>query len=109
MADESHEANETKCLRIFGGEFDNELKIGTHISNVSKTMGQRKGALSRSRNRMLTIVKLAIYKTAILPHMAKCSTFWHFCKAADKRLIEKPQEKARRLFIVTHPHHIQIH
>ena len=46
---------------------------------------------------MPTNAKLTIYKTAILSHLTYCSTVWHFCKVADKRKLERLQEKALRV------------
>ena len=41
-----------------------------------------------------THAKLQLYKAAILPHLTYCSTIWHFCRASDKRKVERLQERA---------------
>ena len=55
------------------------------------------GVISRFRNIMPSNAKLTIYKSAILSHLTYCSTVWYFCKVADKRKIERLQEKALRV------------
>ena len=97
MADENNEAEQTRCLKLLGVEVDDELTFGTHISNLCKRVSQRIGVLSRFRNMIPTNAKLTIYTSAILPHLRYCSTVWHFCKVADKRKIERLQEKALRV------------
>ena len=97
MADECNEAEQTRCLKLLGVEVDDELTFSTHIGNLCKRVSQRIGVISRFRNIMPTNAKLTIYKTAVLSHLTYCSTVWHFCKVADKRKIERLQEKALRV------------
>ena len=37
-----------------------------------------------------------MYIKAILPHLTYCSTVWHFCRASDRRKLERLQERAPR-------------
>ena len=97
MADINNETEQTRCLKLLGVEVDNELTFSTHIGNLCKRVGQRIGVISRFRNIIPTSAKLTIYKSAILSHLTYCSTVWHFCKVADKRKIERLQEKALRV------------
>ena len=44
--------------------------------------------------------KLQLYKSAILPHLIYCHTVWHFCRASDKRKLERIQERALRAVFI---------
>ena len=42
-----------------------------------------------------THAKLQLYKAAtVLSHLTYCSTIWHFCRASDKRKVERVKERA---------------
>lgn len=43
-----------------------------------------------------TDAKLQLYKAAILPHLCYCHLTWHFCKASDRRKLERIQERGLR-------------
>ena len=50
----------------------------------------------RLRKHIPTEAKLQIYKTAILPYLTYCSLAWHFCKATDKKKLERVNERVLR-------------
>ena len=66
------------------------------ISEVCKKASRKVGVLSRLRNLVPCSAKRTIYKTSILPHLPYCHIVWHFCKASDRRKIERVQERALR-------------
>jgi len=43
-----------------------------------------------------TEAKLQLYKAAISPHLTYCHLAWHFCKASDRRKLERIQERGLR-------------
>ena len=52
--------------------------------------------LMRLRNIIPYSVKPQLYKSAILPHLTYCDIVWHFCKTADRRKLQRIQERALR-------------
>lgn len=50
----------------------------------------------RLKNLIPTEAKLQLYKAAILPHLTYCHLTWHFCKASDRRKLERVQERGLR-------------
>ena len=50
----------------------------------------------RLRNLIPCNAKLALYKSAILPHLTYFHLVWNFCKSSDSRKIERVQERALR-------------
>ena len=50
--------------------------------------------LSRLRHLIPSKAKLLLYEAFILPHLTYCHLIWHFCKSADKRKVERIQERA---------------
>jgi len=50
----------------------------------------------RLKNLIPTEAKLQLYKAAILPHLTYCHLTWHFCKASDRRKLERIQERGLR-------------
>ena len=44
-----------------------------------------------------TMAKLCIEKPSILPHFNYCSVVWHFCKASDRRKMERTNERGLRV------------
>lgn len=57
---------------------------------------ERIGVLLRLKNLIPTEPKLQLYKAAILPHLTYCHLTWHFCKASDRRKLERIQERGLR-------------
>ena len=51
----------------------------------------------RLRKLIPTEAKLRIYKTAILPHLTYCILVWHFCKASDRKKLERVNERGTLL------------
>ena len=83
-----------KSIKLFGVFLDSELNFSEHISYVCKKGSQQIGILRRLRKLIPTHGKLQLYKAAILPHLTYCSTICHFCRASDKRKVERLQERA---------------
>ena len=90
------EIEQTSSMKLLGASIDDRLNFTEHIKNVSTKASQRVGVIFRLRNLIPTETKLLLYKTAILPHLTYCDTIWHFCKASDKRKLERVQERALR-------------
>ena len=86
-----------KSFKLFGVLLDSELKFSEHISSVCKKASQQIRVLRRLRKLIPTHAKLQLYKAAILPHLTYCSTIWHFCRASNKRKVQRLQERALRL------------
>ena len=86
-----------KSFKLFGVLLDSALKFSEHISSVCKKASQQIRVLRRLRKLIATHAKLQLYKAAILPHLTYCSTIWHFCRASNKRKVERLQERALRL------------
>ncbi len=82
-----------KLLRV---SIDDRLDFTEHINNVSTKACQKVGLIFRLCNLIPTETKFLWYKKAILPHLTYCDTVWHFCKASDKRKLERVQERALR-------------
>ena len=78
-----------KSIKLFGVLLDSELNFTEHISFVCKKTSQQIGVLRRLRKLIPTHAKLQLYKAAILPHLTYCSSIWHFCRASDKRKVER--------------------
>ena len=72
------------------------LMISAHVKSVSIKTTRRIGVLSRLRKLIPVEAKLAIYKSAILPYFSYCSLVWHFCKASDRRKLERINERGLR-------------
>ena len=75
---------------------DSELNFSEHISWVCKKATQGIGVSVRLLKKLIpTYAKLQLYKAAILPHLTYCSTtIWHFCRASDKRKLERVKDGA---------------
>lgn len=82
---------------MLGVLLDPELNFNEHFSFVCKKASQQLGVLRRLRKVIPTHAKLQLYKAAILPHLTYCSIIWHFCRASDKRKVERLRERARRV------------
>ena len=83
-------------ITLLGVDIDNALNFSGHISNICKKSSQRVGVISRLRNLIPQTAKLQLFKSAILPCLTYCSTFWNLCKASDSRKLERVQERALR-------------
>lgn len=67
-----------------------------HLATVSRSTSRRIGVLMRLRKLIPTDAKLHIYKAAVLPYFQYCSLVWHFCRASDRRKLEKINERGLR-------------
>ncbi|CAB3994882.1 Hypothetical predicted protein, partial [Paramuricea clavata] len=75
--------------KILGADLDDKLNFNKHISEVCKCSSQKVGVILRLRNLILTKSKLDLYKTSVLPQLTYCHTVWYFCKAPDRRKLER--------------------
>lgn len=91
-----HTVNISDELKLLGVTIDKELHFSQHISAICKKASRLIGVLMRLRKLIPTEAKLQIYKTAILPHLTYCSLVWHFCKATDKKKLERVNERGLR-------------
>ena len=72
------------------------LNFNNHITAVCRQSSQKVGVLLRLWKLIPVSAKLQLYKSAILPHLTYCHLVWHFCRASDKRKLERIQERALR-------------
>ena len=96
MSIQGSEIESTEKLNLLGVTIDSKLNFNHHINNVCKKASQRIGVLMRLKNLIPTEAKLQLYKAAILPHLTYCHLTWHFCKASDRRKLERIQERGLR-------------
>ena len=91
---QGNEIQATEKLNLLEVTIDSKLNFNYHINNVCKKASQRIGVLLRLKNLIPTEAKLLLYKAAILPHLnGYCHFTWHFCKASDRRKLERIQER----------------
>ena len=83
-------------IKLMGVILDVNLQFSEHIKQICTKTSRRIGVLSRLRNLIPTTAKLTIYKTAVMPHFTYCSLVWHFCKASDRRKLERINERGLR-------------
>ena len=86
----------TEGLKLLGVIVDKDLHFSEHISATCKKASRLIGVLMRLRKLIPTEAKLQIYKTAILPQLTYCSLVWHFCKASDRKKLERVNERGLR-------------
>ena len=91
-----HTIEKTKEIKLLGVTLDERLDFSAHVKSVSIKTSRRIGVLSRLRKLIPVKAKLAIYKSAILPYFSYCSLVWHFCKASDRRKLERINERGLR-------------
>jgi len=70
-----------------------EKKIDTTCTKSSQSVG----ALMRLRNFIPNRATLQLFKAAILPYLTCSHLVWHFCRASDRRKLERIQERALRV------------
>ena len=75
---------------------DDQLGYNEYISKICKRSSEKVGEILRLRNLIPSRAKLELYKSSILAHFTYCYTVLHFCKASDKRQLERVQERALR-------------
>lgn len=93
---DGHSIEPTSEIKLLGVLFDDNLTFTRHISDVCRRSSQKVGVLMRLRNLIPCKSKLLLYKTIILPNLTYCHLVWHFCKASDRRKLERIQERALR-------------
>ena len=86
--------DQTDKLKLLGVTIDNKMTFSEHIRNLCIMSSQKIGVILR--NLIPTAAKLKLYKAASLPNLTYCDMIWHFCKASDKRKLERIQERALR-------------
>ena len=91
----------TRDLKILVVNIDEMLNFNNHITAVCRQSSQKVGVLLRLRKLIPVSAKLQLYKSAILPHLTYCHLVWHFCRASDKRKLERIQERALRVVFNT--------
>ena len=91
---DDHEIASSDSLKILGVTFDNTIDFSKHISDICIKCSQKVGVIMRLRKLIPTTAKLQLYKSAILPHLTYCHLVWNFCKASDRKKLERVQEKA---------------
>ena len=96
MSIQGSEIESTEKLNLLGVMIDSQLNFNHHINKVCKKASQRIGVLMRLKNLIPTEAILQLYKAAILPHLTFCQLIWHFCKASDRRKVERIQERGLR-------------
>ena len=87
---------QSHSIKLLGVNIDSDLNFSNHIREVCIKSSQQIGVLTRLRNLIPTPAKLQLFKAAILPQLTYCSTVWHFCRASDRRKLERLQERALR-------------
>ena len=92
----SHTIRQAEEIKLLGVILDVNVQFLEHIKQMSTKTSRRIGVLSRLRNLIPTTAKLTIYKTAVMPHFTYCSLVWHFCKASDRRKLERINERGLR-------------
>ena len=92
-----------KSIKLFGVFLDSELSFSEHISSVCRKASQQIGVLRRLRKIVPNHAKLQLYKAVILPRLTYCSTIWHFCRASNKRKVDRLQERAFRVVFNNEP------
>ena len=83
-------------IKLLVVTFDNKLNFSEHINITCKKENKRIGVLMRLKNLGPTVAKLHLFKAAILPYLTYCHLTWHFCRASDKRKLERTQERGLR-------------
>ena len=93
---DSHTIRQAQEIKLLGVILYVNLQFLEHIKQICTKTSRRIGVLSRLRNLIPTTAKLTIYKTAVMPHFTYCSLVWHFCKASDRRKLERINERRLR-------------
>ena len=84
-------------MKLLGVLIYSDLNVSKHIAHVCRKASQQIGILSGLKNLVPVLAKLALFKSAILPHLMYCQKVWHFARASDKRELERIQERALRV------------
>ena len=76
-------------MKLLGEDIDSELNFSNHVSELCRKTSQQIGELRRLKNFLPAHAKLQLFKAAILPHLTYCGAAWHFCRASDRRKVER--------------------
>ena len=87
------EIESSEKLNLLGVTIDSKLNFDHHISNVCKKASQRIGVLMKLKNLISTEAKLQLYRAAILPPLTYCHLTWRFCKASNRRKLQRIYKK----------------
>ena len=82
---------QSQAIKLLGVNIDSDLNFSNHIREVCIKSSQQIGVLTRLRNLIPNPAKLQLFKATILPHLTYCGTVWHFCRASDRRKLERLQ------------------
>ena len=77
LSTDDNQLTNTQDLKILGVNMDDKFNFHKHITLVCRKSSQKVGV-------------------AILPHLSYCHLVGHFCRASDKRKLERVQERALR-------------
>ena len=102
---DDHTIRQAQEIKLLGVILDINLQFSEHIKKIWTKTSRNIGVLSRLRNLTPTTAKLTIYKTAVMLHFTYCSLVWHFCKASDRRKLERINERGDGQSTMTGPHH----
>ena len=69
------------AMKLLGVNFDEHLKITSHLAELSKRLSRKIEVLMRLKYLIPTLLsKLRIYKSFILRQLTYCQTAWRFWK-----------------------------
>ena len=69
------------AMKLLGVNFDEHLKITSHLAELSKRLSRKIEVLMRLKYLIPTLLsKLRIYKSFILRQLTYCRTVWRFWK-----------------------------
>ena len=88
---DGHTIRRVQEIKLLGVILFVNLQFSEHIKQICTKTSRRIGVLSRLRNLIPTTAKLVV-----MPHFTYCSLVWHFCKASDRRKLERINERDLR-------------
>ena len=86
-----------KELSIFGVTFDSKLLWSRHISDISKKVGQRLGALRKIANNLDTVGRATVYKSQIRSIIEYACLSWMSASPTVLNQLDSIQQKALRI------------
>ena len=93
------QGTDVECLNSFkslGATIDNTLNFSEHINITSKKASQGIGVpIKKFSAHGCKTTTFQGFNTSCLPYLLP-SYFWHFCRASDKRKLERTQERGLR-------------
>ena len=91
---------QSTSIKLLVVKVDEQLNFNGRISELCKRTSSRIEVLICLRNLIPEKAKRQIDKAAIFPHLTYCHLSWHFCRASDRRKIERVQERALRVVFI---------